>query len=330
MRPLILVDGTTLKARYEGKLIIVTCQDANIQIYPLVVDIVDGETDLAMRWFFTKLREVIGDIENLEFVTGRGQSIINGIAEVFPEARHGYCMYHIQGNLKTRYRGSDIVALFRRVAEAYSFEEFTKFMGEIEHKLESAWEYLSNIGVEHWARSHFSERRYNMMTSNNAESLNALFKKDQELPILTMIEHIQLHECASSDTGRSTIQNSGSGKNSICGTTRSISLLREMRAQFQLESFPCAHAIAVAMYREFPPHSLCSHYYVADFWRAAYAETIFPLPNEVEWEVLDYIVILNNLLPLEVPPHTPSHRQMSRISSTREFPQRLKYLIGYV
>ncbi|XP_022893831.1 uncharacterized protein LOC111408289 [Olea europaea var. sylvestris] len=135
---------------------------------------------IAMRWFFTKLREVIGNIENLAFVIDRGQSIINGIAEVFPEAHHGYCMCHIQGNLKTRYQGSGIVALFRRTAETYSFEEFTKFMGEIEHKSESTWEYLSDMGVEHWARSHFPRRRYNMMTSNNAESLNALFKKDRD------------------------------------------------------------------------------------------------------------------------------------------------------
>ncbi|XP_022866366.1 uncharacterized protein LOC111386145 [Olea europaea var. sylvestris] len=181
MRPLILVDGTALNARYEGKLIIATCQDANIQIYPLAFGIVDGETDLAMRWFFTKLRDAIGDIEHFAFVTNWGQSIINGIAKVFPEAHHGYCMYHIQGNLKTRYRGSDIVALFRRAAKAYSFEEFTKFMGEIKHKLESAWEYLSNMGVEHWARSHFSGRRI----------MRALFKKDRELPIFATIQHIR-------------------------------------------------------------------------------------------------------------------------------------------
>lgn len=103
MRPLILVDGTTLKARYGGKLIIATRQDANIQIYPLAFGIVDGENDLAMCWFFTKLREVIGDVENLAFVSDLGQSIINGITEVFPEAHHGYCMYHIQGNVKTKY-----------------------------------------------------------------------------------------------------------------------------------------------------------------------------------------------------------------------------------
>lgn len=49
MRPLTLIDGTTLKARYEGKLVIATCQDANIQIYPLAFGIVDGENDIAMH-----------------------------------------------------------------------------------------------------------------------------------------------------------------------------------------------------------------------------------------------------------------------------------------
>ncbi|XP_022891999.1 uncharacterized protein LOC111406866 [Olea europaea var. sylvestris] len=240
-----------------------------------------------MRWFFTKLREVIGNIENLAFVTDRGQSIINGIAEVFPEAHHGYCMYHIQGNLKTRYRGSGVVALFRRAAEAYSFEEFTKFMGEIEHKSESAWEYLSEMGVEHWARSHFPGRRYNMMTSNNAESLNALFKKDRELPILAMIEHIrsklqqwfydrreESQNCTSvlapaqEDRLFKTLEVAKAlfvkpleqfhffvrcGRN--VGYIVDLNDNTCMCRKFQLESFPCAHAVAVAMYRGFPPHS---------------------------------------------------------------------------
>ena len=114
-----------------------------------------GENDLVMHWFFTKLREVIGDVENLAFVTDREQSIINGIVEVFFEVHHGYCMYHIQGNLKAKFRGSGIVPLFRRAAEAYNFEEFEKFMVEIECKSHAAWVYLTEMGIEHWARSHF-------------------------------------------------------------------------------------------------------------------------------------------------------------------------------
>lgn len=81
--------------------------------------------------------------------------------------------------------------MFRRAAEVYSFQKFEKFMVEIESKSYDAWEYLTEMGIEHWARSHFSGRQYNMMTSNNAESLNALFKKDRELPILAMLENIR-------------------------------------------------------------------------------------------------------------------------------------------
>ncbi|XP_022861879.1 uncharacterized protein LOC111382206 [Olea europaea var. sylvestris] len=261
MRPLILVDGTTLKARYGGKLIIATCQDANIQIYPLAFGIVDGENDVAMSWFFTKLREVIGDVENLTFVTDREQSIINGIAEIFPEAHHGYCMYHIQGNLKTRYRGNGVVALFRRAAEAYSFKEFNKFMVEIDSKSNAAWEYLTEMGIEHWS-------------------------------------------CAS-----------------VLTPAQEDKLFKTLDVARKLESFPCTHAVAVAMHRGLPPHTLCSVYFMTDYWRAAYAETIFPVPNEVEWEVPDHILPLNNLLPPAVGPRTPGRTRTSRIPSTGEFPQ---------
>ncbi|XP_022881018.1 uncharacterized protein LOC111398334 [Olea europaea var. sylvestris] len=125
------------------------------------------------------------------------------------------------------------------------------------------------MGIEHWAQSHFPGRQYNVMTSNNAESLNALFKKDRE--------------------------------------------------QFQLESFPCTYTVTVAMHRGFSPHILCSAYYITDYWRAAYMETIFPVPNEVEWEVPDHILPLNNLLPPTVGPCTPGRTRMSRIPSIGEF-----------
>ncbi|XP_022841969.1 uncharacterized protein LOC111365661 [Olea europaea var. sylvestris] len=224
-----------------------------------------------MSWFFTKLREVIGDVENLAFVTDREQSIINGIAEVFPEAHHGYCMYHIQGNLKTKYRGNGVVALFRRAAEAYSFEEFDKFMVEIDSKSHAAWEYLTEMGIEHWW---FHDRRE------------------------------ESQSCAS-----------------VLTPTQEDKLFKTLDVARKLESFPCTHAVAVAMHRRLPPHTLCSMYYMTDYWRAAYAETIFPVPNEVEWEVPDHILPLNNLLPPAVGPRTPGHTRTSRIPSTGEFLQ---------
>ncbi|XP_022883239.1 uncharacterized protein LOC111399992 [Olea europaea var. sylvestris] len=276
MRPLILVDGTTLKARYGGKLIIVTCQNANIQIYPLAFGIVDGENDLAVRWFFTKLREVIGDVENLAFVIDRGQSIINGIAEVFPEAHHGYCMYHIQENLKTKYQGKGIVTLFRRAAEAYDFQEFEKFMVEIESKSYDAWEYLTEMGIEHWW---FHDRR------KESQSYTSVLTPAQENKLFKTLE-----------------------------VARKVYV--EPLDQFR---FSARYALAVAMYRGIPSHTIYSAYYTTGSWRAAYAETIFLVPNEAEWEVPDHILSLNNLLPAAVGPHTPGRTRTSRIPSIEEF-----------
>lgn len=353
MRPVILVDGTTLKSRYGGKLIIATCQDPNIQIYPLAFGVVDSENDLSMRWFFTKLREVISEVEDLAFVTDRGQSLINAIAEVFPEAHHGYCMWHIQGNLKTRYRGQGIVSLFRKAAEAYSVEECNKFMVEIGNKSFPAWDYLTKMGIEHWARSRFPGRRYNLMTSNNVESLNALFKKDRELPILAMIENIRtklqqwFHErrtesqnCSSwlapaqeeklfkaaEDARRLIVEPLDESRFSV-HCARHVAYIVDLTdntctcARFQLESFPCEHAVAVALNRGFAARTLCSPYYTAEYWRAAYAETVFPLPNESEWEVPDNILPLNSLSPPIIGPRGPGRPRTSRIPSTGEFPR---------
>ncbi|XP_022853292.1 uncharacterized protein LOC111374787 [Olea europaea var. sylvestris] len=253
-----------------------------------------------MCWFFTKLREVIEDIENLAFVTDRGQSIINGIAKVFSEAHHGYCMYYIQSNLKTRHRGSDIVALFRRATEIYGFEEFMKFVGEIEHQSESACK------LQQW----FYDRREE---SQNCTSVLASAQKDRLFKTLKVAKALFVEPldqfCFSVKCRRNV------------GYIVDLNDNTRTCRQFPLESLPCAHAVAVTMHRGFPPYSLCSHYYMVDFWRAAYTETIFPLSNEVELKVPDYIVALNNLLPPEVPPRTPRCRQTSRIPSTEKFPQ---------
>ncbi|XP_022889028.1 uncharacterized protein LOC111404454 [Olea europaea var. sylvestris] len=78
-------------------------------------------------------------------------------------------------------------------------------------------------------------------------------------------------------------------------------------------------SLAMAMYRGIPSHTLCSAYYTTGSWRAAYAETIFLVPNEVEWEVPDHILSLNNLLPLAFGLRTHGRTRTSRIPSTGEF-----------
>ncbi|XP_022865572.1 uncharacterized protein LOC111385421 [Olea europaea var. sylvestris] len=243
------------------------------------------------------MRKVIEDVENLAFVTDRGHSIINGIAEVFPEAHPGYCMYHIRGNLKTMYRGKSIVALFRRAAEAYSFEEFEKFMVEIDSKSHVAWEYLTKMGIEHWS----------------CASVLTPTQEDKLFKTLDVARKVYVEPL---DQFRFFVR-SARNFGYIVDLSDNACTCR----LFQLESFPCTYAVTVTMHRGFPPHTLCSVYYMTDYWRAAYTKTIFPVSNEVEWEVPDHILPLNNLLSTAVGPRSPGSTRTSRILFTREFPQ---------
>ena len=52
--------------------------------------------------------------------------------------------------------------------------------------------YLENdVGFHRWARCHFPVRRYDIMTTNIAESMNALLKEARTLPIVALADWIR-------------------------------------------------------------------------------------------------------------------------------------------
>ncbi|XP_062104416.1 uncharacterized protein LOC133815615 [Humulus lupulus] len=60
-RPVIVVDGTFLKTKCGGTLYAACVKDGNNQIFPLAFGIGDSENDNAWIWFFTRLKEAIGE-----------------------------------------------------------------------------------------------------------------------------------------------------------------------------------------------------------------------------------------------------------------------------
>lgn len=68
IRSLIVVDGSHLKGKYKGTMLVTTSLDGNNQIYPIVIEIVDLENDASWEWFMTNLRGVIRDVPELAFI----------------------------------------------------------------------------------------------------------------------------------------------------------------------------------------------------------------------------------------------------------------------
>ncbi|KAA0045588.1 MuDRA-like transposase [Cucumis melo var. makuwa] len=130
IRLIIVMDGTFLKNKYWGQLIVSVCLDCNNQIYPLAFGVVDRETDYSIQWFLEKLKGVTGEVPNLGFVTDRKTCFSKG-------------------------------------------------------------KYLNDIGIARWSRVHCPGRRYNMMTTNIAESMNSILKEPRDLPIASFLEHVR-------------------------------------------------------------------------------------------------------------------------------------------
>ena len=69
------IDDTFLKSQYKGVLLVATTQDGNGQCYSIAWGIIDSENEDAWTWFLSKLKEVIGDSDELAFISDRAPSI---------------------------------------------------------------------------------------------------------------------------------------------------------------------------------------------------------------------------------------------------------------
>ncbi|XP_044500271.1 uncharacterized protein LOC123221497 [Mangifera indica] len=316
-RPVICIDASHLKGKYLGSLFIAVAKDGNNQIYPLAFGI--GHKEGLDTWtpFLTYLRMCIGDLPDLAIISDRHHSIIAAVANVMPHARHGFCNFHIKGNMRSQFKNTKhIEGLFWRAAKAYRLTDFQAAMNRIARVNPAAATYLTDIGYDRWARAHFGGWRYNIMTTNIAESFNALTRTARALPITILVEFL-----------RSTLQHWFFNRRNMAGQRshpltpwaedklarhvfKSANMIvkpinmqqyevHDSRQQvfivnllyrtcdcgkFQRSQIPCAHAAAIARYNNL---SDCvgwvSTYYSTEYLRRVYEEDINPLGDQSTW-----------------------------------------------
>ena len=126
-------------------------------------------------------------------ISDRHQSINNAIKTVYPDAFHGACIFHLLNNVKLKLgaHGTDLTINFVKAAKAYTQTEFEHYMRVLDKIDGRIRPYLVKAGYQTWARSHSPRRRYTMMTSNIAESINSAIKAARNLPIKVMMECIR-------------------------------------------------------------------------------------------------------------------------------------------
>ncbi|XP_070003823.1 uncharacterized protein [Nicotiana sylvestris] len=191
-RPIIVVDGSFLKATYKGTILTVCTQDGAGKILPLAYAIVDSENNKSWEWFFVQIKGTFGVREGMCIVSHRNESIFNATKAVYPEVPHCICMFHLWQNVKRTFKKhhKQLKDIFFALARAYTIEKFEYHMTEMCKIDPRVKPYLFEIGYERWSRAYSKVKRLMVMTSNIAESINAANKDARGLPVMRLLEYM--------------------------------------------------------------------------------------------------------------------------------------------
>ncbi|XP_030941692.1 uncharacterized protein LOC115966634 [Quercus lobata] len=129
-RPFIGLDGCHIKHRFGGQILSATAKDANDNIFPVAMAVVEQETRESWIWFLEIFADDIGRPEELQlvFISDRQKGLIPAIETLFPTVEHRYCVKHIYNNFKVDHKGLELKDALWRCAAATTVREFERCM----------------------------------------------------------------------------------------------------------------------------------------------------------------------------------------------------------
>nr|XP_016469880.1 PREDICTED: uncharacterized protein LOC107792201 [Nicotiana tabacum] len=180
-------------------------------------------------------------------------------------------------------------------SRSYTLDEFNERMSKIEEIDPRVKSYLNDIGYHKCSRVHATVNRTWNMTSNIAESLNAVIKDARELPIFDLLEYMRtllerwMNKKLLKAKGTFTFLGSKFNKELENNRTLSQKLRRYIVCleskkcscgQFQLDELPCVHALAALRHMNETYKNYCSPYYTKESLLHTYEIPVNPLPDE--------------------------------------------------
>ncbi|XP_044493319.1 uncharacterized protein LOC123216780 [Mangifera indica] len=260
--PVICIDASHLKGKYLGSLFIAVVKDGNNQIYPFAFGIRHKEGIDTWTSFLTYLRMCIGDLSDLAIISDRHHSIITSVMNVLPHAHHGFCNYHIKGNMRSQFKKTKhIEGLFWKAAKAYHLTDFQAAMSRIARVNPAAATYLIDIGC------FFTSERSHPLTPWAEDKLaRHVFKSVNMIVKLINMQQYEVHDSRQQ--------------------VFIVNLLYRTcdYGKFQYSQISCAHVAAIARYNNLSDCvSWVSTYYSTKYLRRVYEEDINPLGDQSTW-----------------------------------------------
>ncbi|XP_013589150.1 PREDICTED: uncharacterized protein LOC106297461 [Brassica oleracea var. oleracea] len=308
IRKVIVLDGTFLKSKFKGVLLVATALDGNSNLYPLAFGVVDSENDLSWNWFMRQLKVVIADEQSLAFFSNRNTSLGKAIANVHPQSHHGICIHHLLNNVVTYYHGKGLVGLVAKASKAYRVADFQKIFTDFCSISPTIGKYLIEADVRKWARCQFHGFGFDIRTNNHVELMNSALCSPREFPIIPLLDSIREmmtrwffeRRTLSSKNSKplTTSVEKKIDRRIQKGKTFTVYPINDYRflvrgdkiecmvdlvrrtcscGKFDLLKIPCRHAIKAGFSVGKQVHSLTDEKYTTSSWISVYEESINPI-----------------------------------------------------
>ncbi|KAK4843881.1 hypothetical protein QYF36_013880 [Acer negundo] len=236
----------------------------------------DSENNLSWEWFLESLWGALGHIDDLVFISDRHASIEAGISKVFPYATHTICCWHFGENMKKRFHRKVVADIMDSAARTYSEFNYNRHMEELRRLHKGAFDYAIATSPYKWSRVHCPQRR-NMLQKWFHDSHTAVRSMRHQL---TDAEHLVILNCVEKCnymTVNLVDWNIFSVKLKGNQWTVNLHLKTCTCNKFQMDHFPCSHALAAARERNLDFTSLCADYYKRETLIDAYSVPIMPV-----------------------------------------------------
>ncbi|XP_057812344.1 uncharacterized protein LOC131026495 [Salvia miltiorrhiza] len=315
-RPILFLNATSLKSRYQESLLTATAVDADDGFFPVAFSIVDSENDDNWHWFLEQLKSAISTSSPLTFVSDREKGLQKSVHEVFENAYHGYSIHHLlesfKRNLKGPFHGEGRGVLPGKLlaaAHAVRLGGFKRITEEIRQISSVAYDWVMQIEQEHWTCLSFRGERYNYIVQNVAEPYGKLMEEIRESTIMQKIEaliYMISQVIDSRQTGSSTwaTRLTPSKEERIQEATLEAHGLRVFISsdvlfevhddsthvvdiqrwdctclEWKASGLPCRHAVAAFSCSGKSVYDFCSKYFTAESYRSTYSKSINPIPG---------------------------------------------------
>lgn len=316
--PIVSIGGIQLKSKYLGTLLSATSFDADGGLFPLAFGVVDVENDESWMWFLSELHKALEMntemIPRLTFLSNGQKCLMDAVKRKFPYSFHAVCMRHLSDCIGKEFKNPRLIQLLWKAAYATSTIKFKENIAEIEEVSSEAANWLRQYPSSHWALIYFEGTRYGHLCSN-IDEFNQWILEAQELPIIQVIERIQIKLMTVFEERRAKCKSwfsmlAPSAENHITEAMNHASKYQVLRSDevefevlstersdivnigthscscrdWQLYGIPCSHAVAALVSSKKDVYAFTERYFTQASYCETYAEEVRPIPGKIEWK----------------------------------------------